>query len=363
MISIAREVQDFIERPDPSAFEGLALRVFRRQFESIPAYQRYCREYGVDPATVRAVDDVPPVSTVAFKHAELCISVPERVFVTSGTSVGPSERGRHPIPWLEIYRSSALRQLDRMLFADGAKISMLALHPTADLMPESSLAQMITWCIERFGNGNALCAANRSTVSVDAARGFLLDSAARSEPVCILGTTAALAALLSSLRESGSPIRLPSGSRIMDTGGAKGQVRPLALDELLVAAERWLGVGAPMVINEYGMTEMCSQLYDLTSFNRDGHPTHASDLAGRRPKLGPPWLRAAAIDPVTLERLPDGQPGLLRFFDLANVGSVSAIVTEDLGIVDGNAVYVLGRTAGPARGCALGIEEFAQSPS
>ena len=43
----------------------------------------------------------------------------------------------------------------------------------------------------------------------------------------------------------------------------------------------------------------------------------------------------------------DGEIGLLTFFDLANVGSVSAVMTEDLGWVERGRVRVLGRADGP----------------
>ena len=76
----------------------------------------------------------------------------------------------------------------------------------------------------------------------------------------------------------------------------------------------------------------------------------------------PPWLRVTARDPVTLKSMPEGSIGLLTFFDLANVGSVSAVMTEDLGWVERGCVRVLGRTAsGEPRGCALGIGQFASA--
>jgi hypothetical protein len=66
------------------------------------------------------------------------------------------------------------------------------------------------------------------------------------------------------------------------------------------------------------------------------------------------------IDPVTLHPLDEGRVGLLSFFDLANVGSISALMTEDFGLVQGDAVAIMGRAvAGGARGCALSIDEFA----
>jgi len=362
-MSIWKEVLAFIQRPDPAAFEPLAIRVFRHQYDAIGPYRDYCRERGFGPDRVRSIDDIPAISTVAFKYAELAMPPVERVFVTSGTTIGPAERGRHFVPNLEVYRASALGHLAPMLFPDRARtetgISMLVLHPTADLMPESSLAHMLSWCVQEFGDGRTLCAADRVGVDVAQARSFLGQLARTGAPVCILGTTAALAVMLAEIAAASAPIRLAAGSRIMDTGGAKGQAQPLQAGELIALAERWLAIPPALVINEYGMTEMCSQLYDLTAFNSRGREVAPMHASGGRPKLGPPWIRAAAVDPVTLKRVPDGEAGLLSFFDLANVGSVSALITEDFGIVEGREVFVLGRASREARGCALGVEEFA----
>ena len=140
----------------------------------------------------------------------------------------------------------------------------------------------------------------------------------------------------------------------MDTGGAKGQSIPLDAAAVCDRARELLGVAPEFVINEYGMTELCSQLYDATSFNSDEHAAPT-----QRVKIAPPWMHPAAVDPISLRPVGAGEIGLLRFFDLANVGSVSAILTEDFGIVNGDRVRVLGR-AGIAepRGCALAIAQF-----
>ena len=70
------------------------------------------------------------------------------------------------------------------------------------------------------------------------------------------------------------------------------------------------GVAPALVINEYGMTEMCSQLYDATLFN-SGRDAANRINSGYRMKLAPPWLRTTVIDPVTLKPLDEGQIGLL----------------------------------------------------
>jgi len=359
-MSIYEQVVSFIHRPEPESFERLALEVFRHQFEGIEPYRRYCEGCGVDPGAVRGVDNVPAVSNVAFKYVDLAAkgaagAPGAMTFFTSGTTQGRERRGRHIVARPEIYRASAIAHLRTMLFPDARRMPILAMHPTADAMPESSLSTMISWCIEEFAT-RTLTAASRDRVDVAAASAFLADCEARREPVCILGTTAAFVALCSELHDAGVTLRLAAGSRMMDTGGAKGQVVPMQPAEVIARAGELLGIAPAMVINEYGMTELCSQLYDATAFNCPGG---SGANSGDRYKIAPPWMRVTARDPVTLRPLPDGETGLLTFFDLANVGSVSAVMTEDLGWVERGMVRVLGRTAGgEARGCALRIRQF-----
>ncbi|HVA79533.1 MAG TPA: hypothetical protein VNF29_01255 [Candidatus Binataceae bacterium] len=361
-MSIYDAVLSFIHEPRPEQFEPLALEVFRYQFAEVLPYREYCRGRGVTPATVRTVAEIPAVSTVAFKHARIenrteATAAKRRVFMTSGTSIGFGERGRHLVPRPEIYRASAIAHLRRMLFTDGRRMAMLALHPTADRMPESSLSAMISWCIEEFGADPTLCAATAGGVDGAAALDFLAAAEAIGRPVCILATTAAFAALVRAIGGRRRNLRLAAGSRLMDTGGAKGQSIPLTATEVIAEAGRTLGLAPALVINEYGMTEMCSQLYDATPFNSAA----AVAPPGFRMKLGPPWLRAITLDPVTLAPAGPGRVGMIAFFDLANVGSISAVMTEDFGVVRDGAVALIGRAAaGGARGCALSIDEFAR---
>jgi Acyl-protein synthetase, LuxE len=367
-MSIYDEVLSFINAPRPELFDPLALAVFRYQFENVPAYRQFCVARGASPETVSFPSQIPAVSTAAFKYAEIrcapeAVSPAALTFTTSGTTKGFTERGRHLVPRPEIYRASAIAHLRCMLFPDGRRMAMLALHPTADRMPESSLSTMLSWCLEEFGAGATMCAATRASVDTAAAIEYLVAIQSRREPVCILGTTAASAALFAAVERRGRAIRLGAGSRLMDTGGAKGQVIPLTPIEVVERAGETLGIEPALVINEYGMTEMCSQLYDATPFNSglEAHPGFSVNLAEHRVKRAPPWLRPTVLDPVTLNPVDEGRIGLLTFFDLANVGSISALMTEDFGMVQRGAVAILGRAAaGGARGCALSIDEFAR---
>jgi len=241
-----------------------------------------------------------------------------------------------------------------MLFPDCAKMRMLALHPTMDKVPESSLSTMISWCMDEFGTHPSLCPADRERVDYAAAVEFILDAEHEGAPLCVLATTAAVAGVFQRMRSDGRRARLAVGSRMMDTGGSKGQIVSLTPSEVAAHALEYLGIEPDFVVNEYGMTELCSQLYDATHLN-----SSLGRAPGQRVKLAPPWMRPYAIDPATMRPVADGTPGLLGFIDLANVGSVSAIVTEDLGMVEDGAVQIFGRAiAGGPRGCALSIAEF-----
>ena len=68
----------------------------------------------------------------------------------------------------------------------------------------------------------------------------------------------------------------------------------------------------------------------------------------------PPWARVKIISPETGREVADGETGLIRVFDLANVFSVLAIQTEDLGIRRGEGFELIGRAQlAEPRGCSL----------
>ena len=61
----------------------------------------------------------------------------------------------------------------------------------------------------------------------------------------------------------------------------------------------------------------------------------------------------------SLEEAAPGSTGLLAVFDLANVGSAVHLLTEDLGVADGDGFQLVGRAAGAElRGCSLTVEEL-----
>src|SRR5439155_3604069 len=143
----------------------------------------------------------------------------------------------------------------------------------------------------------------------------------------------------------------PPGSRAMHTGGYKGGSREVAPAALRGDIANAFGLETSAVVGEYGMTELSSQLYEGTLRAARGLPTPSSKHGSFVP---PPWLRVVAAHPETLAPLADGETGILRFEDLANVDGAVAVQTADVGRSGGGAVELVGRSQGaPARGCSL----------
>jgi len=135
----------------------------------------------------------------------------------------------------------------------------------------------------------------------------------------------------------------------METGGYKGRSRSLTKTELHALITRQLSLSPSHVICEYGMSELSSQAYDEVAAGA----SRTTNRASRRFHF-PPWARAQIISPETGREVAVGETGLIRVFDLANVFSVMAIQTEDLGIRREGGFELIGRAelAGP-RGCSL----------
>ena len=99
------------------------------------------------------------------------------------------------------------------------------------------------------------------------------------------------------------------------------------------------------------MTELSSQAYDRAV----GIELPNWRLPGSAREFHfPPWARAEIVSPESGHEVEEGETGLIRVFDLANVYSVMAVQTEDLGVRRGTGFELIGRAAlAEPRGCSL----------
>ncbi|MBW3552842.1 MAG: hypothetical protein KY466_05000 [Gemmatimonadetes bacterium] len=333
-------------------FNAHARRVLDYAIRHVPAYAGYCHARGVDGGEVEDWRDIPAVPTAAFKELRLLAdgAVAEAIFRTSGTTRGPERRGEHHVADLGLYRESLRPAFRAALLPDAARLRFLSLMPPPSDLPDSSLAFMIGDVTEAFGAPGSGAFAGQDGLDRDGLEAAARSAAGDGAPVLLLGTSAAFIHWLDALAADRERLRLPDGSRLMDTGGVKGKGRSVPAGDLRAAYAERLGIPVERCVNEYGMTELLSQLYDTVL--RDGA---AGDP---RPKAPPPWVRSVAVDPETLMPLRPGTTGILRHVDLANLASIPAIQTEDLGRVDEDGrVRLEGRAAGaPPRGCSLAMD-------
>ena len=352
--------------PD-DVFERWAQRVFAYQFETNPVYAAYVGKRGVTPSQLAHWSEIPWVPASAFKVVPLVSgdsSRVQRVFRTSGTT-GAGRRGEHHVLDLDLYKHSLVPNMRRRLYSgwrggpvgpdgEGPILPILALAPAPAQAPESSLSYMLDVALEVLSGGEGGFFVTRDgvidTVGLSAA---LVGATARGTPVLFAGTAFAFVHWLDWLKEQSGGFNLPPGSLIMETGGFKGRSRVLERPEFYSALSEAHSVPCEAIVNEYGMTELLSQFYDGPLVAKSDR-----DLEARR-HVPPPWVRTRVLDPNTLSPLPTGEPGLLCHYDLANAGSVMAVLTEDLGIAVDDGFRVLGRVQGAeARGCSLAMDDL-----
>ena len=364
----AGEVLD--QAAQDARFEALVGDLFRWQYESIATYRRFCEQRGVDPAADMTVERIPLVPVGAFKSFSLSTDAAAQssafVFETSGTSDG--RPGVVRLTEAGLYDASLYASFERFCVPGAATSSLrcISLVPERALRPHSSLGHMVDRVFDRWDDGGGgwyLRQGGDDSGDGVIELGRLLEDLQRAVatgvPVLILATSIGLSFLLERWPD-GLQIRLPAGSRLMDTGGPKGRGVAIDRDGQHQALAEALGLSMDAMVGEFGMTELASQRYE--SFVRaclvgDIEPSHLY--------FGPPWLRSVALDVDTLAPLADGETGLLGHIDLANLDTCAFVLTADLGRIvqtgDGVAgLELAGRLPGSQwRGCGLDVEALA----
>lgn len=336
-------------------FNEWALRIFAHQFENNAPYRSFCEGRGISGKTVSRWDQIPSVPTDVFKHVELFAGASiERSFRTSGTT--QAHRGVHHFETTDVYRAAIPGPFKRWCMPDLKRMPMAILAPSPGDLEDSSLSFMLGELAERFGTpleSGFFIERDDDALNFDIA-GLVEWLEAQERPVFLLGTAFALLEFFDATEDMS--FELAGGSRVMETGGTKGRTREVEKNDLYRLIEDRLGVASTHIVSEYSMTELSSQAY-TDSVGNDRHWRDACFEV-------PPWVKIEIVDPASLEVLKEpGTPGLIRWYDLANVDSVLAVQTSDLGAMEMEGGFkLLGRAAdSELRGCSLTVEELVES--
>jgi hypothetical protein len=373
-------------------FEALALELFALQFEHNAAYRRLCDARGARPATVAKWADIPAAPTSGFKEFDFsCLAEEDRtaVFHSSGTTGQRPSRHFHNAESLALYEASLMRWFEahfQLPIANrqsgvvkppqGSEPTignwpLAILTPPRSQTPHSSLVHMFETIRRQFGSGGSRFVGRAVgdgswALELEAAIEVLRKASRTGQRLLMLGTAFSFVHLLDCLAEQDLRLELPRGSCALETGGYKGRSRSMPKAALHGLISQRLGIPPGQIVCEYGMSELSSQAYDSalgpSRLLSSGSPVLRSSTAegGRitddasRGFLFPPWARVQVVSPETGREVSEGETGLIRVFDLANVYSVMAIQTEDLGIRRGKGFALAGRAVlAEPRGCSL----------
>lgn len=318
-------------------FDNLSLKVFAYQYDNNAPYRKYCQSKRASPENTSSWRNVPAVPTDAFKqHAYPLNACPpgeiKHTFQTSGTTT--DIKGLHTFPSLTLYEESIISAWNLAQLPKPSQAIFLT--PTAEQSPNSSLSHMMEVLNQQYCDQSHWGINPDGTLQLETIIEAINLSTQTNQPIALLGTALAFLHLFEQLP---GPILLPPGSWAMETGGYKGTRRSLSKHELYSQFHQILGLPFKSVINEYSMTELSSQFY-----------TSGID----QPHIAPPWTRIRVIDPITGTDSPAGEAGHLAIYDLANLHSVQAILTQDVAIaIDEQSFTLLGRDPSALpRGCS-----------
>jgi hypothetical protein len=293
--------------------------------------------------------------------------------------LGRERRGEHHVLDLSLYRASLLPNFEAFLLPEGRRgITVLCLLPSPEVVADSSLSFMMGEVIEAFGSETSGFFVDADgVIDAEGFRSSLRRAEDGAKPALIAGTALSFLHWTELAKKQRWQVDLPEGSRIMETGGYKGRIREAPRGDLYDALYAAFGVPPGSIVNEYGMTELLSQFYEPVLPGSPGYPGPVppggigatgegkdqvfGDVTVRYHR-GPPWVRTRVLDPLSLEPAPSGEVGVLAHMDLANMGSVAAVLTEDLGREVPGGFQLRGRNPGSEpRGCSLAMEDFLAS--
>ncbi|HEX4646140.1 MAG TPA: hypothetical protein VH598_11080, partial [Verrucomicrobiae bacterium] len=229
------------------AFDDLARELFALQFKHNAPYRVFCEAQKITPPKIAHWPEVPAMPAVGFKEFDLT-SLPlderARVFYSSGTTGQIPSRHFHDAESLSVYEASLLPWF-RANVSDGPLLPsrkmitrrFIMLTPSGAQALHSSLVHMFEIIAREFalddstytgyteGNGDWSLDRNKTIT-------LLTEAVAADRPVLLMGTAFNFVHLLDFIAQNKRPIKLPAGSRILETGGYKGRSRVLPKAEL-----------------------------------------------------------------------------------------------------------------------------------
>jgi hypothetical protein len=331
---------------DEAKWNDLAGDLFAWQFAQVPAYRRLCLAHEVMPENLISWRDIPAVPQQLFKHTLVYAhdsAPPAAIYVTSGTTTG--RPGRQHLLDTDIYRAVSIEGARRVGLL-AREIELHFLTPSPGEAAYASLSAMFGFWQKALRQTGRRFWISHGHFEFARLREMLTAQVKERRPIAMCGTAFSFVHLIDAWADL-PPLKLPRGSRLLETGGFKGRSREISKGELYAQLARTFTVRDAAIWNEYGMSELSSQAYA-----RGIHGLHQT----------PPWARVLVCNPATGREVGVGRHGLVRWIDLANVDSALALQTLDVAERTPRGFRLIGRLPRTEpRGCSLSADDLAAS--
>ncbi|MFT3946182.1 MAG: acyl transferase [Agriterribacter sp.] len=323
---IAKGLFDF----NISAFEKVALEVFRFQYEHNNIYRQFVSLTNPHPEAINNINAIPFLPIRFFKTQRIKTTDfdAKLVFESSGTT--QTTPSRHYIKEPGIYTKSFCKGFARF-YGDPSAYCIIGLLPSYLERQHSSLVVMVDELIRLSRHPKSGFYLYEQQKLADT----LIGLENNRQKTLLIGVTFAL---LDFAEQYPMPLRYTT---IMETGGMKGRRTEMTRQE--VHNELKQAFSVPHIHSEYGMTELLSQAYSK----------------GDGIFYCPPWMKILIRDeedPLNIFTPSSNKTrGAVNVIDLANIYSCSFIATEDAGTLYNDGSFeILGRIDNSdIRGCSL----------
>ncbi|MDP2277138.1 MAG: acyl-protein synthetase [Nitrospirota bacterium] len=331
-----------LENNDEELFNQLALREFELQYHTIKPYREYCRGKNISPEGITSWREIPAVASFAFKKA-LDAAFPaqkaEDIYLASGVVELARKRGKiYPDKGAKEIMNTANSLLEKAyLFSDVERMKMLLMVPPPAMAPGMVMASGSQQMVRRFGMSDSRFLINFHGLNLKTLIAALKEAERSKQPIALVVPTMIFDYFFDACKKEGLRFNLPYGSRICDSGGYMGRYVRCSKEEYLKKCSDMLGMDERFCVNALWICESSTVYFDNVLRN---------SLAGfkrKRCKEVPPWSRIIVVDPRDFRRLPKGEIGLLRHYDLTNRAMAFCVQTDKMGCETEDGFEVVGK--------------------
>ncbi len=335
------DISAFIHRDsedqNDERFNELALREFELQYLTIKPYREYCKKRNLSPETISHWEQIPAIPSPELRAfiSSLPFEQAEQVCLTNGNIVPDGRqkifRDKKAIDLINLSNEILVKSF---LFPDVEQIRILLMLPSPKMAPLMDKAIGLEKVRLKFGTSDSRFLISPIGLDIKALLRGMKESAEAGKPLALIGVTGALIQFLNACEREGIKLYLPQGSRICDLERRRGLFGECPKEDYFKKCKEVLGVGEDSCINVLWICESSTIYFDNALRN------HILGKEKVRCKEIPSWARITAVDTKDFRRLPKGEIGLLRHYDLTN--HAFAVQTANLGFETREGFDVIG---------------------